>query len=163
MCIRDSVKRNIVINRHMDYLIFPYMSLLQPGEPCLLYTSQEGDTMNFTAFRGKDVNSGEVIDLAETMPFFADRRVILIEDSGLFKKGGEQLADYMKEPASSVCILFIESEVDKRSRLFKAVRDCGCAVEFATQDETTPVSYTHLSSRLSCMAAERPSANGWAR
>lgn len=98
---------------------------------------QEGDTMNFTAFKGKDVNSGEVIDLAETMPFFADRRVILIEDSGLFKKGGEQLADYMKEPAPSVCILFIESEVDKRSRLFKAVKDCGCAVEFATQDETT--------------------------
>lgn len=47
---------------------------------------QEGDTMNFTAFRGKDVNSGEVIDLAETMPFFADRRVILIEDSGLLKR-----------------------------------------------------------------------------
>ena len=31
------VKRNIVVNRHMDYLIFPYMSLLQPGEPGHIY------------------------------------------------------------------------------------------------------------------------------
>ena len=67
---------------------------------------QDGDTMNFTVFKGKNSNPGEIIDLAETMPFLAERRVILIEDSGFFKKGGEQLADYLKEPASTVCILF---------------------------------------------------------
>ena len=98
---------------------------------------QDGDTMNFTVFKGKNSNPGEIIDLAETMPFLAERRVILIEDSGFFKKGGEQLADYLKEPASTVCILFSESEVDKRNKLFKAVKDNGCAVEFATEDETT--------------------------
>ena len=57
--------------------------------------------MNFTAFRGKDVNSGEVIDLAETMPFFADRRVILIEDSGLLK-GRRRTAGGLYEGACSV-------------------------------------------------------------
>ena len=44
------------------------------------------DDMNFTTFEGKNINPKEVIDLAETLPFFADRRVILIEDSGFFKK-----------------------------------------------------------------------------
>ena len=38
--------------------------------------------MNFTAYEGKDTNPKEVIDLSETLPFFADRRVILIENSG---------------------------------------------------------------------------------
>lgn len=98
---------------------------------------QEGDTMNFSSYKGKDVNPGEIIDLAETLPFFADRRVILIEESGWFKKGGEQMAEYLKSPAPQVCILFVESEVDKRNRLYKAVKDNGCAVEFAAQDETT--------------------------
>ena len=42
------------------------------------------DTMNFSAFEGKDINVKEVIDLAETLPFFAERRVILIENSGFF-------------------------------------------------------------------------------
>ena len=45
----------------------------------------EEDTMNFTRFSGKDVNPAEVIDLAETVPFFADRRVIYLEDTGFFK------------------------------------------------------------------------------
>ena len=46
------------------------------------------DTMNFSYYEGKDFTVGEVIDQAETMPFFADRRLILIENSGLFKSGG---------------------------------------------------------------------------
>ncbi len=97
----------------------------------------DGDTMNFSSYKGKEAQIGAVIDLAETMPFFAERRVILIEDSGWFKKGGEQMAEYLKTPSPTVCILFAESEVDKRSKLFKAVKEAGCAVEFAAQDETT--------------------------
>ena len=98
---------------------------------------QEGDTMNFSAYKGKETSQGEIIDLAETMPFFAERRVILIEDSTWFRKSGEQMAEYLKAPSPSVCILFVESEVDKRSKLFKAVKDAGCVVEFSAQDETT--------------------------
>ena len=52
---------------------------------------QPDDTMNFTAYEGKDTNPKEVIDLSETLPFFADRRVILIENSGFFKGSCEEL------------------------------------------------------------------------
>lgn len=45
------------------------------------------DTMNCSVFEGKNINPREVIDLAETMPFFAERRVILIDDSGFAKNG----------------------------------------------------------------------------
>lgn len=95
------------------------------------------DTMNFNYYEGKDFTVGEVIDQAETMPFFADKRLILIENSGLFKSGGEQMAEYLKAPAESISFLFVETEIDKRSKLFKTVQSGGCAVEFATQDETT--------------------------
>ena len=37
-----------------------------------------------------------MIDLCETMPFFAEIRVILVENSGFFKNKCEELADYMK-------------------------------------------------------------------
>ena len=62
----------------------------------------EDDTMNFSSFEGNDINQKEIIDLAETLPFFADRRMILIEDSGLFKKSAEELADYMASDRGSV-------------------------------------------------------------
>ncbi len=98
---------------------------------------EEGDTMNAHFFEGKDVNLGEIIDLAETMPFFADKRVIFITDSGLFKSGGEKMAEYLSNPSPTVYFIFTESEVDKRSKLYKAVQAKGYATEFAGQDENT--------------------------
>ena len=98
---------------------------------------QEGDTMNVHFYEGKDVNVGEVIDLAETLPFFADRRVIFVENSGLFKSGGEKMAEYLSAPNDTTLFVFTESEVDKRSKLYKTVQSGGCVVEFAVQDENT--------------------------
>lgn len=93
------------------------------------------DNMNFTAFEGKDINAKEVIDLAETMPFFADRRVILIENSGFFKNSADEMAEYLKQVAPATHFIFVEEEVDKRSKVYKAVKNAGKIVEFATQSE----------------------------
>ena len=95
------------------------------------------DTMNCHYFEGKDVNVNEVIDLAETLPFFADRRVIIMENTGLCKSGGEKLADYFTASAPSSVIVMVESQVDKRSRLFKVIRDKGRVCEFIQQNEET--------------------------
>ena len=97
----------------------------------------EGDTMNFSAYEGKGINPKEIIDLAETMPFFAERRLILIEDSKLFKKGGDELGEYMEALPEATYFVFVEEEVDKRSKLFKAVTKNGSAVEFVTQTDET--------------------------
>ena len=97
----------------------------------------EGDTMNYHYFEGKDVNPGEIIDLAETMPFFADRRVIVLENTGLFKKASEQLTKYLEEPSPTAYFVFVEKEVDKRGKLFKQIKEKGVPVEFGVQDEAT--------------------------
>lgn len=95
------------------------------------------DTMNYHYFEGKDVSVGEVIDLAETMPFFSDKRLIVLENSGLFKSSGEQLAEYLTNQAESTTFLLVEQEVDKRSKLYKTVQSKGTVTEFAVQDEAT--------------------------
>lgn len=95
------------------------------------------DTMNYHYYEGKNISIGEVIDQAETLPFFAEKRLIMIENSGFFKSGGDALADYLKDPASASYFVFVETEMDKRSRLYKTVQSKGCAVEFAVQDEAT--------------------------
>ena len=97
----------------------------------------DGDTMNFNHYEGKGVDVKQLIDLCETMPFFADRRVILLEDTGFFKNKSEELADYMKELPDYLCMVFVESEVDKRNRMYKEVKACGTIAEFARQDEKT--------------------------
>lgn len=97
----------------------------------------DGDTMNTHFYEGKDVPVGEIIDLAETLPFLAERRVIFITDSGLFKSGGERMAEYLAAPNETTCFVFTESEIDKRSKLYKTVSSKGYAAEFAVQDENT--------------------------
>ncbi|MDE6845305.1 MAG: DNA polymerase III subunit delta [Lachnospiraceae bacterium] len=97
----------------------------------------EGDVMNFHYFEGKDVKVGEVVDLAETMPFLAERRVIMLENSGLFSHGGEEMAEYLAAPSQTTYFVFVEPTVDKRSKLYKAATAKGRAIEFKAQDETT--------------------------
>ncbi len=81
------------------------------------------------------MGDGEVIDLAQTMPFLAERRVLVIENSGFFKRGGEALAEYLADPATSAYFLFVETEIDKRSRLYKAAAARGRVIECKTPDE----------------------------
>jgi len=95
------------------------------------------DNMNTHFYEGKDLPVAEIIDLAETLPFLAQRRVIFITDSGLFKSGGEQLAEYLRQPCESTFFVFTETEVDKRSKLYKTVQSMGYAAEFTVQDENT--------------------------
>ena len=53
--------------------------------------------------------------------FFAERRLIVFEDTGFFKNAGAELAEYIPDMPETTYFIFIENEVDKRSRLYKAV------------------------------------------
>ncbi len=98
----------------------------------------EGDTMNYAHYEGKGIDVREVIDLAETMPFFAERRVLVFENTGFFKSAaGAELSDYLKELPETAYFLFVEDEVDKRGKMYKAVKSKGRAVELPFQDENT--------------------------
>ncbi len=97
----------------------------------------EGDTMNYAFYEGKGINIREVTDLAETLPFFADRRLIVLENTGLFKSAGAELAEYLKGLPKTASLIFVEDEVDKRSKLYKAVKAKGYVAELSAQDEAT--------------------------
>lgn len=93
------------------------------------------DTMNLGVFSGSDISQKEIVDLAETLPFFAERRLILIEDSGLFKKGAEELAEYMASVPEMTYFVFVEKEVDRKTKMYKEVKKAGSVVEFARQKD----------------------------
>ena len=91
----------------------------------------EEDGMNYTYREGKETDVSELIGIAETLPFFAEKRLILVENSGLFKRGGDELAEYLPQTPDFTVWVFNEEEVDKRSRLYKAADKCGHVVECA--------------------------------
>lgn len=94
--------------------------------------------MNFTLLSEKDFNVPTLISDSDTLPFFADRRVILVEESGYFKgnkKEKDRLVKYIPDIPETTVIVFVESEVDKRDKLYKAVNKNGTAEEFVIGDQ----------------------------
>ena len=97
----------------------------------------DGDTMNYSRFEGKGIDVKEVISLGETMPFFAEWRIILMENTGFFKNQCPELTEYLNSLPDYLYLLFVEEEVDKRSKMFKTVKQIGRVVDFSVQDEKT--------------------------
>lgn len=97
----------------------------------------EGDTMNLSKFHGKGTDLHEVTDIAETLPFFAERRLIVMENTGVFKNAAPEFAEYLKKIPETTYFIFLDEELDKRSKTYKAVKDKGRVVELKRQDEKT--------------------------
>ncbi len=123
------------INDHIKKKSFCRVYLLCGDEPYLRRQCRdklvsamipEGDAMNLARFDGKGIDERELMRLADTMPFFSDHRVIVVEDSGMFASSGhENLAAYLKDIPETTCLIFSESEVDKRNKLYKAASSAG--------------------------------------
>lgn len=120
---------------HSSYLLFgeeAYLVNQYTGKLIDAVSSRE-DSMNFRIYEGSGIDENELIDLAETMPFFADHRLIVVENSGFFKSAPEKLPDYLSSVPESTIFLFQEREVDKRGKMYKAVAKHGHAAEMKKQ------------------------------
>ncbi len=121
-----------------EYLVNQYKNKLI----CALIDT--GDSMNYGVFKGEDVKLNTIVELAQTMPFFADRRVILVEDSGIFAKAGDDkkedkyktFLDMLANLDTTVLVL-VEKKIDKRSKLYKEVSKLGTVAMFDTPDQMT--------------------------
>jgi DNA polymerase-3 subunit delta len=131
--IKEHIKQNQFKPVYLLYGTEAYLKKLYRDK---LKTAILGDSneMNYSYFEGKGVEIPKVIAAAETMPFFSEKRLIVIENSGLFKSQSE-LADYMKSIPATTHIIFVENEIDKRNRLFKAVKAEGTISEMNSLDE----------------------------
>lgn len=106
--------------------------------------------MNFRHFSEDDFNLDSFISFADTMPFFAERRFILVDNCGLFaprRKGEEEaeedeeerggfmnnvdkLSEYLDRLPETTYVVFVENKVDARSKLYKKASSKGLAIEY---------------------------------
>lgn len=92
------------------------------------------DTMNYSYFEGKDCDTKEIIGISETLPFFADKRLVMMEHSGFFKSSNDVINEYIDSIPETTCLVFVESEVDKRNKLYKKVKEAGYICEMTEQN-----------------------------
>ena len=92
-----------------DYLIKQYKDKLVAA------MLPENDTMNLAVFDEK-VTAEALIDMSETLPFFSDRRVIVVNGSGFFKKSDDKLAEYFSQIPDTSHFIFVEDEYERKNR-----------------------------------------------
>lgn len=112
-----------------DYLKLQYKNKL------IAALVNEGDNMNFSKYEDNGINTAQIIDQAETMPFFAEHRVILIENSGFGKKMPEDLGNYLSTIPEFTVFIFVEPTADKRGKLYKAAKVAGRDIEINMPNE----------------------------
>ena len=62
------------------------------------------DNMNVTGFHGNGLNVQELLETANTLPFFAEQRVIVVENTSLFKKTPDNFEKQLEELPDSTHI-----------------------------------------------------------
>ncbi|MDA8101205.1 MAG: DNA polymerase III subunit delta [Nitrospiraceae bacterium] len=87
---------------------------------------------NFTSLHCKGTAASELVGLAQTLPFMADKRVIIAREVDAFKGADlEQLASYLADPSPSTCLVLIANQprYDKKT-VTSAVEKRGAVTRF---------------------------------
>jgi len=86
---------------------------------------------NLNVFYGNECKGDEVFSAAQTLPMFADMRVVLVKKGGDLSAGAmEVLLPYLQDPSPSTCLILQAEKVDGRKKFFAEFKKRGEVVEF---------------------------------
>ena len=98
------------------------------------------ESVNLAVYEGA-VSLSTLIDTAETVPFLSEHRLVIAKKTGLFTAGTKiEEASFDGIPPTST-IIFIEENVDKRTRIYKELAKVGYAADFTMPKENELVSW----------------------
>ncbi len=99
------------------------------------------DTMNYFYVEGHNPNLSQIYETGETLPFFSEHRVIVLENTGLLKKSSEGICEHFQQFPDSTVLIMVEDEVDGRNGLYKWFKKNGYVAELNMPDEKMLVSW----------------------
>lgn len=105
---------------------------LQAFEKAVLGGDTMGD-MNHSVFDNKTPLK-EILTNAMTVPFFADKRLVVAKDTDIFHKKQDDAIDLTTVPESTV-LIFVESNIDKRTKLYKQLLKIGTVADLSLPKE----------------------------
>lgn len=124
----------------------------EPFEPLLVdeavkrivdrYVEPGMHDLAYSVFYADETSVGQIVLEAQTLPFLAERRVILLRNAERYDAmSGEKnsplapLIAYLENPSDSTLLLIVATKADKRKKLFKAVQALGGIVESPQLDD----------------------------
>ena len=68
---------------------------------------KEGDTMNYAAFTDGKIDLNTLQELAFTYPFFSEKRLLLLDGTGILKTGKDEFVSIMENMPETTCICLL--------------------------------------------------------
>ncbi len=133
---------------HKLYLFFGEESFLMDyyiGQITKLIPHMDFEEFNHITL-DSDSSLYDVSQAMESFPMMTDRKLVLFKDSGAFKsKTAEATKDFYKNLLENIpddtVVVFRETDVDKRSGVYKAAEKHGFVLEFLHPDDTDLVTW----------------------
>lgn len=133
-CESGKIGKAYLLYGEERYLVLFYRNYLVKA--CMGKDIEElSSDMNFTRFVGKGTDVHSVENSIQTLPFFAQKRVVLVEGSEWFKSSSDDVLRMLKDIPESTCVIFVEQDIDKRTGTYKWMEKEGSIDCFAEQDE----------------------------
>ncbi len=89
----------------------------------------------YTTYYADEAKAGDITLEAQTLPFLAEQRVILIRNAGKYaqmsgEKGSaiEPILHYLSEPNPSTLLILVADKIDKRKKFYKTFEKYGLVV-----------------------------------
>ncbi len=128
----NTIKKHLATNEYSNFYLLSgaedyYISLYQKRLTNAL--AEPDDTMNYAIFEGSNTSIEEVTELAETLPFFAERRLLVLKNTGWFGDKTDY-ASYFESLPDTTYIIFIERNPSAKSGLYRFVKANGYAASF---------------------------------
>lgn len=96
--------------------------------------------LNYEYIEGENITVQRIENACETLPFMDERRLVILKNFSLLQGGKtskeeeeqiKYLVEYIQKVPQSTCLVFWQSEsIDKRKKLFQAIKKIGAAWEF---------------------------------
>ena len=86
---------------------------------------------NFNVYFGNESKGVDIIDAAQTLPMFSERRAVLVKRAEQLKAEAlEVLLPYIQNPAAGTCLLLTGTKIDQRKKFFLELKKQGVLVEY---------------------------------
>ncbi len=86
---------------------------------------------NFNQFFGNESKGIDIIDAAQTLPMFSERRAVLVKRAEQLKADAlEIMLPYVMNPLASTCLILTGVKIDQRKKFFIEFKKYGVLVEY---------------------------------
>ena len=122
--INEDIKNNNILPFYLIYSEEDY--LLTDIKNKFIKKFDDGYDLNLSIYNDNNYKIEELMDKINTNPFFADKKLIVIEKIGLFNADvPDEFINALQNGAAVNVILFVESNEIKKNNLYEFIKDNG--------------------------------------